>query len=438
MHSFAEAYTAAMKSRKLVLMPAAELEAGAPEHSPLGCSSADRWMVCAGAPQMEANFPDHPTEEASEGTAAHAVREKALLCGCDVEDLIDETFTADGREFVVDRDWVNDLQPGIDFIRERYGLLFVEHRVVLDAWIPGEFGTADLVLLTAEEVIVLDLKFGRGLHVIASDTRQLPLYAAGVYENIVRHIPGAPKKYRLIIDQPRVPAGWTEHVMTLDEILLFAEEAAAAAIRTQDPDAELTVSAKGCHYCRAAKNAACPALHSFCFELVGIDPSDSSLVEVPKLPAIDQLSPERRSYVIQHSKLLSHWIDALGELHLDHALKGLPTPGFKAVATQGKRSWVDEQKAEEFWKSKMPAKAIYTQKLKSPTQMEKEAGTRNWKAAQELIHRPEGKPALVPESDKREALIPVINLLDDLDDDLDDLIAADEIQTEVDELDDLI
>ena len=174
-----------------------------------------------------------------------------------------------------------------------------------------------------------------------------------------------------------------------------------------------------------------------------IEDLDAIRTKEPELIPYDKMEPERRSYVLTHTGMISTWLSNLRANALNDALKGDPVPGFKAVATLGDRAWADEAKAEEFWASKLPAKKIFDQKLKSPAKMEKIAGTRIWAKAQELIVRPDGAPALVPESDKRDALIPLHNLLDDIDDeDDDDLIAAkpETVETveDFDDLDDLI
>jgi hypothetical protein len=164
--------------------------------------------------------------------------------------------------------------------------------------------------------------------------------------------------------------------------------------------------------------------------MFGIDIYNPDLAKVPAMPDIDQLTPEKRSYIIKHQKMLSKWLQSLHGLQLSEALAGNDTPGFKAVETTGDRSWRDPEEAEKYWTKRLPKKDCYTQKLKSPAQIERVAGTRVWAAAQDMIHRPPGKPALVPESDPRPALIPVTDLLEDLDDEptgssdelLDDLI----------------
>lgn len=392
-------------------------------------------MVCHGAPRMEERFPDETSEFSSEGTAAHTVRERCLKENRNVEDFVGEFIEADELFFEVTPEWVTWLQPGIDRIRDANAEWVFEHRVEMDPWIEGGFGTLDAGGISDDLIILDDLKFGRGVAVDAERNKQLMIYALGFWMNYARHRTPA-KRFLLRIDQPRVTGGGSEWYTTLDELLVFAEEVAAAAIATLDPDAPLRPTPKGCQFCRAARNASCYALDHFCLDLLGLtlDDLDASRTKEPILIPYDTLAPERRSYLLEHSKLISSWLNNLHSAALDDALKGLPVPGFKAVATQGDRSWGNPEAAEDFWKSKLPVKDIFNQKLKSPAQMEKIAGTRTWAKAQELIVRPEGKPALVPVSDKRAALIPVIDMLDDLDDD--DSIAAE--ATEVDELDELI
>lgn len=421
-----------------MLMPSPEVPEDAPEHGYLGLSSSEGWMTCAGRPQMEAGFEDIPSFFTAEGDVAHSVRERCIVKNKPVAEFIGDVIERDGFEITVEPDWERFLQPGVDWVREHTGLLFVEYRVDVGAWIPDEFGTLDTAIITKDEVILIDLKFGRGLRVNAVGNKQMMLYAAGLWENLIRHIPNAPTKYRLIIEQLRVIGGQSienEWVVDLDDILKFAEEASLAAEKTKDPDAELTPSLKGCAFCRAAENAACPAYAEFALNLVGltVDDLDKPFTEAPEMPQPEKLSPERRSYIIEHSKMLTKFITNLHGDALTDAQAGKPTPGFKAVATLGDRQWADDEKAEQFWLEKMAAKDIFNKRLKSPAQMERIAGTRNWKKAQDLIHRPEGKPALVPESDPRPALQPLADLLDDHDD-FDDLIGADEAVEDIEDL----
>lgn len=399
-------------------------------HARLGPSGYKRWSTCPGSVSLSKQFPDETSEYAAEGTAAHWVREQCLLTGKDVTDFVGDKVKADGYEFEVQPEWVNWLQPGIDRLREAPGKLYVEQRVSLEAWVEGEFGTVDGLVISDELIIVDDLKFGRGVAVNAERNGQLMIYALGAWENIARHLTDG-TEFLLRIDQPRVPGGGSEWRCTLDELLLFAEhEYAPAARATLDPDAPLNPSIDACQFCKAATHFACPALHRFMADLLGFEFDDWRNLT---LPDIDNLSPEQRSHIVKHSGMIRKWLGQAHEFHLNQALHGGDTPGYKAVATLGDRSWRDEDEAEEFWLGKMPAKDVFTKKLKSPVQMEKISGTRNWAKAQALITRPEGKPALVPEDDPRPALQALADMLEDLDDEFNDLLGV-----ETDDLEDLI
>lgn len=394
-------------------------------------------------------LPDETSEFSSEGTAAHTVRELCLTAGTDVQEMVGEWIEADGLRFEVTQEWVNWLQPGIDRIREAKGFEWAfEHRTEMDPWIPGGFGTLDAGGISKDLIVIDDLKFGKGIVVEAERNKQLMIYALGFWQNYARHRTKA-TRFLIRIDQPRAPGCGDEWETTLDELLEFADELVAAVERTLDPNAPLIPGPVQCQFCRAAKNLRCEALDEFVLELLGLTPADldNDFTEKPELIATDTLNPHRRSYVLQHAAMLNAWVNNLKASALKDAIDGDDVPGFKAVATEGDRAWVSEQQAEEFWKGKMPEKELYSKKLKSPAQLERVAGTRNWKKAEELIHRPEGKPALVPESDKRPALLPLASLLDDLDDmdgeGLDDLIGntATDVSTETtdnSQLDDLI
>lgn len=377
------------------------------DHALRSPSAAVSWGVCAGYVQMKQHFPDTPSEYAAEGTFTHGILEKCLLTGKNAVDFVGHSETVEDWTFEWTMEDADLLQPTIDWVREQPGSMQAERRVYMEAWIKDCWGTSDIVISNPPRITVVDLKWGRGVTVEADDNWQLMLYGLGAWADLPDEQRKLVKDFTFIISQPRGQGGtWKEWSCDLSYLLKFAEEMAAAALKTEDPNAPLTVSVKGCQFCPAAAAAGCPEMHRFCLELL----------EDFNMPSPDFLTPERRSYVIEHAGLVKKWLESIHALTLDNAIKGLPTPGFKAVQSLGDRSWANEEQAEEFWKAKMPAKEIYTQKLKSPAQMEKVAGTRNWKAAQELIVRPEGKPSLVPESDPREPLVPLLSLLDDLDD----------------------
>lgn len=395
-------------------------------HSERSPSAADRWMTCPGSVQLSRLFDDETSIFAAEGTCAHWVREQCLNDRSkNVEDYVGTIIHADGYYFEVLPEWVGYLQPTIDWARDvsskRGCEMVVEYRVDLSRWLPGDSGTLDLGITTPDIIYINDEKFGQGVLVEAERNRQQMIYALGFWWNHARHKTKA-TIFRLMIDQPRARGGvGSSWDCTLEELLEFGEEVRAAGELTRDPDAPLVVSAKGCQFCKVLSNLACPAVHDFVQEAAGLNPDIPKLKGPLIMPEIEKLDMDRRLYLLKNWSIISKYGSLLKQDVLSDAMSGEPTPGFKAVATEGDRMWVSEESVIEFFRGKIPDKDLFNKQLKSPAQVEKIAGTRTWKQAQELIVRPEGPPALVPESDKRPALMNLMDMLPDLDSDEDDL-----------------
>ena len=391
-------------------------------HSDRSPSAAERWMTCPGSVMLSKLFDDETSIYAAEGTAAHYVREQCLRTGKNVEDFVDRIIHTDGYFFMVLPEWVPYLQPTIDWAREVGGEMVVEMRVSLAPWLPEDGGTLDLGIITPDIIYVNDLKFGQGILVDAEWNKQQMLYALGFWQQYARHRTKA-TTFRLMIDQPRARDGSGSHWdIKLDELLDFGERAAAAARLTFDPDAPLQVSVKGCHFCAVFANLACPAVHDFVQEAVGMNPDVPRVRGNLVMPEIEKLDVERRVYLYKNWPLIAKYGTLLKQTLLSEAISGDSVPGYKAVATEGDRAWVSETQVQEFLKGKIPDKELFNKQLKSPAQVEKIAGTRTWNQVQSLIVRPEGSPALVPESDKRPALMNLLDMLDDIEDEEEDLL----------------
>jgi hypothetical protein len=148
-------------------------------HARLGPSDSSRWLNCAGAVNFTKDYPNEATEFAAEGTVAHWVREQCLDLGFEPFDFVGTKMRADGFMFEVDAEMAEHLQPGIDEIREFDGPLFVERRISLDRWMPGQFGTLDAGVAGEKLIVISDLKFGEGVPVQAVENTQQMIYALG-------------------------------------------------------------------------------------------------------------------------------------------------------------------------------------------------------------------------------------------------------------------
>lgn len=371
-------------------------------------------MTCFGSIRLTTGRPRESSVYSAEGTAAHWVRGTCLELGLDVRHFVGQTIAADGYTFEVKPEWVDYLQPGIDRLREMRGTMIVEHRVTLDTWMPGQFGTLDAGVVDGDLVVVNDLKFGAGELVDAERNKQLMIYALGFWDNIARR-GSTGKRIRLEIDQPRA-GGISTWETTLDDLLAFGEEVKVAAARTYEPDAPLQASPKGCRWCPI--KADCGEHARYLLEVFSakFDDLDTAALigEPPGFP--NHVTPARRSYILEHEKMFTGWMTALYESALSDALAGREVPGLKAVPGRaGARAWSDEDEAAKVLGAVLPDDKVFESKVISPTTAEKRLSTKQWDKVKGLITRSDPKPILVPLSDKREAIKPITEMFDDLD-----------------------
>lgn len=389
-------------------------------HARLSPSDWSRWSGCPGSIRLTEHIKKPTSIFASEGSAAHLIRAECLELGLDAQDFLGQSLKIDGFEFEVVEDWVRWLQPGIDWTREQKGDLVVEHRVDLSRWMPGQFGTADSIIVAPDCLTVADFKFGAGEVVEAEENGQLLIYALGAWDNIAEKlVPDAAPGYRirLVIDQPRA-GGISVWETTLGYLLEFGEKVRVAAARTYEKGSPLAASAKGCRWC--AIRTECGEHARFVLDLFATkfeDLDEADMIGVaPTLP--NEVTPERRSYIIQHASMFSKWLADLSAAALADALAGRPTPGLKAVLGRaGAREWRDPDEAAKALAGLLKPEQVFESKVISPTTAEKRLKTKQWEQVEGLVTRSPAQPTLAAITDKRPAIEPVATKFDEVSDD---------------------
>lgn len=367
-------------------------------HAQLSPSSAARWMTCPGSVALCKDIPDSSSDAASEGTMMHTVAAHCLAANTDASGYIGVTDTETG--LILQPEQAQAVQKYVDHVRDvvraTKGRLLVEQRVGIDhlTMEPGAQGTADAVILTPDELIVLDAKFGRGVEVQAENNPQLLMYACGVLKEW--DIAYDFQRVRVGIIQPRLGAA-PEWSLSVNELNNFAAEVQFSAELTRQPDAPLVPSPKGCQWCRA--KATCPAIRTSVmndFDTVVAETADD-----------DDLAR-----VMANADMIEKWVKAVRAEVERRLLAGEPVPGYKLVqGKKGNRQWTSADDAEALLKSmRIKHDQMYDYKLASPTSLEKlakagEIGPRQWPKIAELITQSEGSPSVAPVSDKRPALV---------------------------------
>lgn len=406
-------------------------------HALLSPSGAARWMCCPGSVALESVLPDSSSDFADEGTAAHELAALALTEGKDCMAYYGRQIEVNGKHYAVDMEMVENVQAYVDRTRAIGGELFVEQRLSIQH-LTGEddaYGTSDAVIVAGTELVIRDLKYGRGVKVDAAGNEQLRIYALAALAEfeLVYEI----ETVRLCIDQPRL--GYvSEDVMPVDELREFAARVAVAAsvcdslIRTHQDTGTVDVEhlnpgEKQCQFCRA--KATCPALRNHVLTTVADDFVDLDEPIAPQLAhAADRVTDNALlGNLMGAVDLIEAWCKAVRGKVEAELFAGNAVPGYKLVeGRRGARQWGNPADAEALMKTmRMKTEEMYDLKIISPTTAEKlhkagKIGPRQWPKVQELITQADGKPSVAPESDKRPALV-----MQAAEDDFDDETAPD-------------
>jgi hypothetical protein len=387
-------------------------------HAILSASAAHRWLRCPGSIALEKGQPDGGSSFANEGTAAHELAQMALTANRDADAFIGQVIEVEGDRFTVDDEMAANVQVYLDTVREMIGdgELMVEQRVAYHGPLGVDeglaFGTSDAVILRDDELIVVDLKYGRGVPVTAEENEQLMLYALGALEEF--GLAYTFSRFRLVIVQPR-NGGVSEWTIDLADLQTFADYAKLQALRALSPmqsDEDLVADEKQCRFCKA--KAVCPAIErGISFAVLG-DFDDLTVETVQTaVDDVDKLFSTALGRKLAAVPLIEEFCKAIrarAELELQ---QGRAVEGFKLVeGRRGRRQWSDPEEAEALLKSfRLKTEEMFDLSLISPTTAEKLAkagtiGPRQWPKAKALITQPEGKPSVAPDDDPRPALNP--------------------------------
>jgi len=352
-------------------------------HAELSASSAHRWIACPASVSESRGIPNTTSKAAEEGTAAHELAETCLRDGSNPCDQLGKTING----FKVDEEMADAVKRYIDFCRALpQGRSHVEQRLDFSLWVPKGFGTADFVSIKEGEAWVVDLKYGR--HLVNADCDQLKCYALGVINQF--GFDAQIDTIHMTIVQPRLYHLDT-HTMRVTELLKWGKrvlQPAAKAALGDNP--EFNPSESACRFCRAAETCKPLAQHALAKAGMGFDDLT--------LPS-NKLTRDEVAELLPHLGLIKSWCEKMTSKAQSLASEGHVIEGYKLVRAKTNRRWADEKQALQLMQ-KLTNEPVYTAKTISPTQALKILGDENEELNQ-LITKPEGRPTLVPVSDRR-------------------------------------
>lgn len=360
-------------------------------HARLSASGADRWARCPGSVKAEESHIDKGSDFAAEGTTAHALADYCLSNGVVAASCVGMTF--EGRQ--VDAEMCEYVQQYVDYVCSFSGEHFYERRVDFSPWVPEGFGTSDCIVIDAKNNLlrVIDLKYGKGVRVDAENNYQAQLYALGAINDMGFLL--EVERVNIAIVQPRLDH-ISEWEIPVSDLMSFAEHIKVRAQLACKDDAERVPGEKQCQWCKA--KATCPALYDLTQKTLM---QSFDVIQIDTLPKAERLTDQQLKLALDSRKLIESWLSAVEQYATEQILDGKQLAGYKLVEGRSVRQWVDEQQAQLALAERFDESEIYKKSFISVAQAEKLLGKKQAALLDALVTKPQGKPTLAPESDKR-------------------------------------
>lgn len=385
-------------------------------HAMLSASAANRWIHCPPSVRLSDGILDRTSGYAEEGTKAHEMAEmylNGLLAGKDDEVVraevmqqakkvktADNTYAADSDGTIID-----NVALYVDYIINQYNrlkeidddtILMPEVQVNYDNVAKGGFGTSDCVIIGGDEIIVIDLKYGKGIEVDALGNPQLRLYAIGALNQFLP-LYGSFKTVKMAIVQPRLNH-LSEEEMTPEELYSWADTIVKPRANEAYKGIGNFQRGDWCRFCKA--QGCCPKLMK---ENMSVEK------DMQENPEVEKLSDEKIAEILEKGKSLVKWYKSLEDYATDKALMGDSIPGYKLVEGRSKKIWTDEDEAAKLLLSAgLSEDDIWSKSLVSPSKalamIGSSADDETLDKFKELTEKANINPTLVPSSDKREPL----------------------------------
>ncbi len=365
-------------------------------HAKLSPSSAERWIACPPSVKLSERFPDTTTSYAEEGTTAHLVAEITIRKALGLITEQEAVMRMEEAELSLyySKDMPDNLAPYIEYVvSNATGADFIglEEKLDIGEWVPGGYGTSDAVIIKGDLLEVVDLKYGQGVPVSATSNPQFRLYGLGAVQEWFMLYPF--NKVRCTVIQPRLDSISSEE-LEVPELLDWAERVLKpAALLAEKGEGEYR-SGDHCRWCKA--KAICRRRAEDNMALARYEFAEPAL-----------LTNEDIADVLSAAGELKTWASDVEAYALDQALNhGVSFHGYKLVEGRSLRQLTDEDGAVRIlMENGVAEESLYTRSLVGIPAMEKLVGKRRLaELLKDHIVKPQGKPTLVRDTDKRPAL----------------------------------
>ncbi|WP_324664620.1 DUF2800 domain-containing protein [Dehalococcoides mccartyi] len=361
------------------------------KHALLSASSSHRWLNCPPSARLCEQYEDKGSDYAAEGTEAHTLGEYKLktLLGIKAKDPTSALTRFSEEMDECANGYSAYILELVETAKQTCAdpVVLIEQHLDFSKYVEEGFGTGDCVIIADGTLHIVDYKHGQGVLVEAADNPQMKLYALGALELFdgIYDI----NEVSMTIYQPRRD-NISTHTVFKESLYQWAED-------VLKPTAEIAYAGKGnyncgewCQFCKAKYECRKRAERNM--ELAKMDFKRPPLLE----------DDEIESILGKIDDLVS-WASDIKDYALQAALGGKLWQGWKVVEGKSNRKYVNEDAV---------AKAVttagydpYYTSVMGITAMEKTLGKAKFaELLGGLVEKPQGKPTLVPEGDKRPAI----------------------------------
>ena len=358
------------------------------KHALLSASSSHRWLACPPSARLCENYEDTGSEYAQQGTDAHSLCEHKLKLSLGME-TADPTTELSFYDEEMEECACSYAEYVLSLVEEakkscKDPVVLVEQKLDFSRFVKDGFGTGDCVIIADGTLYIVDYKHGKGVEVSAAENPQMMLYALGALELFdgIYDI----DTVRMAIYQPR-RENVSVCVMAKDDLLQWAyNDLMTKAKLAYDGEGEFNAG-EHCRFCKA--KAVCRKRAEYNLELARYN------FEMPATLEDDEIAA-----ILIKADELAAWAADVKEFALQQALSGVKYDGFKIVEGRSNRKYTDENAVADTVKK--AGYDPYEPKLLGITAMEKMLGKKKFaEILNGFVEKPQGKPALVPETDKR-------------------------------------
>lgn len=357
-----------------------------PTHSPLGASSAERWMNCPGSVALIKVLTLPETDEPEYrglGIAAHEFAAVCLRDGSDAWEHIGEKY----HNFEVDKEMADSVQVYLDTVRPamlregaksyvEYSISHPAHRLF--------YGTLDCGVVYDTTAEINDYKHGEGIVVEVENNPQLMYYAYG----FLREFPRVETVILRII-QPRAFAtavrSWT---VQRTEIESWATERLIPAMHMAELEGGDLDAGNWCRFCPA--KLVCPLLKNLFAAAMTTNPKE-----------VVELSNASLGREYGYIPAVKYYLKALEEETFARLNRGGEVPGTKLVPKKANRVFKPE--ALTLAREKFGDDAFSKPEMKSPSEIDK-LGATGKSFTREYAYTPQTGLTVAGDDDNRPAV----------------------------------